>query len=319
MIGKTGHEIKISVVLPIYNVEKCIPYTLESLKAQTYRDFEIVLVDDGTPDRSIEVAESILKDTDISYKLIRQENGGLGYARNTGMDNSDGEWVYFLDTDDTIHKDTLKRMLDVGQESGADLVFSDFKNIYEYNNEQEAIQEKSAIEFSKNEIRQAFLKRSAVVLAPGTLYRRAFLKENGLRFEKIPWSEDQHFVWRVLSKVEKVAYLPCELYRYFQRASSIMHAAPISKMTESYKEIKKLPEYFEDDKKLASLIVPRWVLGCLHVVASRKDKEGFEDAWDQMDGKGCMKALLRFPSLKVKVIALTGVLSKGLLFRLIQR
>ncbi len=310
--------VKISVVLPIYNVEKYIPYTLESLKKQTYRNFEILLVDDGTQDNSVEIAEKILKDTDIAYKLIRQKNGGPGAARNTGAENSNGEWIYFLDTDDIIHEDTFRKMVEAAEEYDPDIVFSDFCHLNEYKDTVWELNEDSAKVFLSEEIQMAFLKRTAVILAPGTLYRKSFLNMNDLRFEKIPWSEDQQFVWRALSKINKAVYIRAPFYGYYQRDGSIMSAAPAKKMIDSYPKIKALPEYFENNPDISELIVPRWVLGCLHVASMRKNAEDWNSIWNEMEGRQCMKALLRFPSVKVKIVAFIGIVSNKLLFRVLR-
>lgn len=304
----------VSVILPIFNVEKFIPYTLESLKKQTYRHIEIILVNDGTQDNSVEVAEKILKQTDFAYKFIHQENSGQGSARNAGMDQSSGEWVYFLDTDDTIHPETFERMLEVGCTENPDFIFSDFKCIENYKIVEELPNAKTVDNYSAQEIQLAFLKRKVIILAPGTLYRRSFLKDNLLRFETIPWSEDQHFIWKVLSCVKKATYLREPLYYYYQREGSIMHATPISRMIQSYQKIQTLPKLFEKTSPIASLIVPRWVLGCLHVVASRNNANDWETIWQKLDGKRCLISLLHFPDIRVKLISIIGLMNRKMLF-----
>ena len=84
---------------------------MQSLLNQTYRDVEIILVDDGSPDRSIEVAQSVLESGDLTYHVLQQENSGQGIARNTGVAAAKGEWIYFLDSDDVIQPETLEEML----------------------------------------------------------------------------------------------------------------------------------------------------------------------------------------------------------------
>ena len=111
----------VSVVLPIYNVEKYLSRCLESVVNQSYRKLEIILVDDESPDKCPEICDKwAAKDSRI--KVIHKKNGGLGYARNTGIENATGEYICFIDSDDYIASDTIEKAYKSGIESKADIV-----------------------------------------------------------------------------------------------------------------------------------------------------------------------------------------------------
>ena len=116
--------VKISAVVPVYKVERYISELIESLQRQTIKDIEIILVDDGSPDRSgIICDEYAAKDARI--KVIHKPNGGVGAARNDGLDAASGEWVYFCDSDDWVEPDALQKLVEAGERNGAVVVYGD--------------------------------------------------------------------------------------------------------------------------------------------------------------------------------------------------
>ena len=96
MIGKP----LVAIVMPVYKVEKYIEDSINFVFRQSYKNIELIIVDDGSPDKSIQIAERLLLLSDIKYEIVRQENAGLGDARNTGMKIATGKWITFLDSDD---------------------------------------------------------------------------------------------------------------------------------------------------------------------------------------------------------------------------
>ena len=127
----------VSVVVPVYKVEDYIINTLKSIVSQTYKDLELILVDDGTPDQSIEIAEEYLKDKTIEWRVIHKKNAGLSAARNTGIENAKGEFIICPDSDDYIEPDTIASMVQHAQEQHLSCVFCGYKlvtieNIFQY-------------------------------------------------------------------------------------------------------------------------------------------------------------------------------------------
>ena len=122
--------IKVSVVIPIYNVEKYIEGCLKSICNQTLKDIEILCINDGTPDKSMKIVEKIAK-KDKRIKIINKENGGLSSARNAGIDNAKGKYIYFIDSDDQLKENALEILYNKMEEEKLETLFFDAENVYE--------------------------------------------------------------------------------------------------------------------------------------------------------------------------------------------
>ena len=120
--------IKISVIVPIYNVEKYLKKCLDSIIYQSLKDIEIIMVDDGSTDSCSQICD-YYSSLDERIKVVHKENQGLGLARNTGLDIAKGKYVTFIDSDDYISIDYLKKVYNVAEENKADVVYSGFANL----------------------------------------------------------------------------------------------------------------------------------------------------------------------------------------------
>lgn len=305
---------KVSVVIPVYGVEAYITHTMQSLQNQTFRDFEIILVDDGSPDQSIAVAKAALENSDLTYRILTQENSGQGVARNTGVAAAKGEWIYFLDSDDVIQPQTLERMLELTEEyPAADIVYTDYQYVYEDVFRKEPVAEEKVTAFTREEMLEGFLLRKKVVLVPGTLYRKSFLEDNNIRHIGIRWSEDQLFMWNVLSYVKQVVHTSRVLYNYFRHPGSTMSATPTGRVVDAYAVWKEtMPRLGDENTKRFALA--RWVLGCIRVYAQRSNYAQWKGLAESLEVTKHMEVLLRFPSWPVRVFALAGVANKRLLY-----
>ena len=304
----------VSVIIPIYKVEKYITDCLNSVLAQTYGNIEIVLVDDGSPDRSMEIAEQLLNDKGVSYVPVRQENMGLGEARNSGLRVATGEWIYFLDSDDMIVDATIEKLVSA-TETDTDFVFSGYRVIRNADESIASCGDEKSVIYDAEEIRKEFLMRKKIVLAPGTLYRKSFLDNNDLKFASIPWSEDQHFMFRVLQAAKKIAYIKEPLYLYLEREGSIMRATPAEKVLIGYNAIENLAKDVLTDKTFKKFVTARWVMGTLNSTARTYDYDEWKNLYKDLDGKKRLKRLLRFPDLKVKALAFLGIISPRLYYK----
>ena len=170
----------VSIVMPIYGVEKYIEDSVKSVINQTYCNIELILVDDGSTDCSTEIVERVLNENHFTYFLIRQDNAGLGYARNTGLKHSTGEWIIFFDSDDVILPETIERLVESADEK-ADLVFPDFRYVSQ-TDEVEAIKRGQIVSYSPEELQKDFLLRKRRILASGTMIKREVLIKNQLFF-----------------------------------------------------------------------------------------------------------------------------------------
>ncbi len=304
----------ISVIVPVYNVERYIQNTLVSLDSQTFRDFEIIVVDDGSQDASIKIASSHLEDSDVSWTVVEQKNQGSGIARNTGVEASRGEWIYFLDSDDAIQPFTFggfSRLVCAGD--APDIIFTKFQTVSEDDALKVAEKRNAITAYGRDELLRLFLLREIVPLVPGTLYSKKLLVENDISHEALRWSEDQHFMWRVLAHLDTAVFWDCVTYNYCQHAGSIMSSTPVERIIDAYARFLELPAEVPYDAA-AEFLVPRWVFGSLHATASRMDYKTWRGLFDSLDGACNIKKLGQFPASKVRLLSHIGAISPKFLY-----
>lgn len=303
----------VSIIVPVYKAENYIEDSIKSVLGQTYKNLELIVVDDGSPDESINRAKMILKESQLQYEIIRQENLGQGSARNAGLRVANGEWVLFLDSDDMLSDNGIEHMVSAIS-SDVDLVFCNYNSIISSN---EAIIECESCTpqyFSRNSLQKLFLKRKKVVLAPGTLFRKEFLMKNNLFFENIRWSEDQYFIWQVLYHITGACYLNEPIYQYLRRPGSIMTASEVQTMKMSYKTVCILSKYYENEKYVGQYIVPRWTMGTMNASAKYLPYAEWKILWDEIECSKHYRKLIMFPDIKVRIISIVGCLSKKLYY-----
>lgn len=305
----------ISIVVPVYKAERYLPHTIESLKCQTSKDFEVIFVDDGSPDQSAALISDLMQDSNLCWRLIRQENRGLGGARNTGFHEARGQWLLFLDADDTLQPYAVEAYTDTTRRfPHVDAVFSRYWNVGEEEALKPAPYDPRTELATRETLLRGFLTRKMVFLVPGSLYRMEYLRSNGVVHTTIPWSEDQYFMWQVLNRLKTAAVSRAVMYNYVHHTGeSIMNATPLSKILIAYDQYCRLPEEITDSQ-VSKYLLPRWCLGCLHVFAHRRDKASFDAFWEATTFSSQCKLLLTFPSWNIRILAAAGILCRPLLF-----
>lgn len=218
----------ISVVVPVYNVEKYLSRCIESIINQTYWDFEILLIDDGSTDSSAEICKMYLaKDKRIKY--IRKINGGLSDARNVGLVLSEGEYITFIDSDDFIHDSYLEYLYTVLVEHNADIVCC---NHIETSMDEIVLEEKeeNIICMSGHEACARVVSDLAPMLtsAWGSLYKKSCIENIRFPFRRL--HEDVATTYKYYLNSQKVIYSDRRLYAYYQRPDSIMHEVNLKKI-----------------------------------------------------------------------------------------
>ncbi len=309
----------ISVVLPIYNVEKYIRPCIQSLVNQTNQDFEVILVDDGSTDNSIDIAEEILKENDISFQIIKQRNSGLAAARNAGIRLANGIWVVCIDSDDVICKDFLHIVSQVHEP----VLFLNFKVVTKDNLLEEPSNNFQTRIIDQYEMLQSFLTRKYKLICPATFIRKDFLVEHNLWYNKnILFSEDQEFLWRVLFTTESMAYNETPSYNYFLRSNSIMTSSNIEKMWTGFLGIQNFcAEKAKEGKhpEIVKYILPRWVLGTLRTTTKLLNYKDFSKFADKMNAKTYIRMLKGFPENKARLLALLMIINRHLFYFIMRR
>ncbi|MGN0347048.1 MAG: glycosyltransferase family 2 protein [Lachnospiraceae bacterium] len=216
----------VSIVIPIYNVEKYLDACLTSVARQTYRPLEVILVDDGSVDGSAGIATRYVREYSF-FSLYTRENGGLSAARNTGMEHATGKYIYFLDSDDYLEETAIETLVNEATEKNADVVKF---QAFEFTDGQEEVEQKGYVyqgNYSGSYPGQAFLREQAKT-TDATMcscclifLERELLEKHNLRFPEKILHEDNLFHFRVLFYARSVVVLKKCLYYRRYRTDSI--------------------------------------------------------------------------------------------------
>ncbi|MCI8352157.1 MAG: glycosyltransferase [Clostridia bacterium] len=202
---------KVSVIVPVYNVENYIERCLNSLANQTLEDIEIIIVDDGSTDSSA----SIIKEYTDKYKNMtyyKKDNGGLSDARNYGMKYATGKYIAFLDSDDYIDANTYKIMYEKAKKEDSDIVECNFYWSYDKKNKKDIGE--------KYQGKKEMLEKARVV-AWNKLYKRELIEQAQIEFPKGLQYEDVEFFYKLVPYIEKVSFVKEPLIYYVQRKNSL--------------------------------------------------------------------------------------------------
>lgn len=211
---------QISVIVPIYNTEKYLHRCIDSILAQTFTDFELLLVDDGSNDHSGAICDEYAR-RDPRVRVFHKKNGGVSSARNLGLDNAKGEWIAFCDADDWVDKSMYKYMHDRLMREQADvaycditMVYTNFENVYKA-----ADYSSSKVEFLNNFIVSAWTLLSNVIA------KRSLFEIYQIRCpEGMAYAEDYHVSVRLMYYANKVCYIDKPLYYYNRKnETSALH------------------------------------------------------------------------------------------------
>ncbi|MDQ0198773.1 glycosyltransferase family 2 protein [Neobacillus ginsengisoli] len=241
---------KISIIVPVYNVEKYLVKCIDSILNQTFSDFELILVNDGSTDKSGEICDEYSK-IDKRIKVVHKKNGGLSSARNAGIDLAKGEYIAFVDSDDYIHKRMYEVLYNNAIINSSDIIICDFTVanegvFYDTSNLNIDIvaQNFSNIE-SLNKLYTS--KGISFIVAWNKLYKRELF--NDIRYEKGRIHEDEFIIHQILYKSSKVTYLPIKLYYYLQTNNSIIRSPYNIKRLDLVYALKERVDFFSEVKQ----------------------------------------------------------------------
>ena len=272
----------ISIVVPIYNVADYLHYAIDSLMKQTYQNFEVILVNDGSTDKSPMLCEDYANRYE-NIHVFHKENGGLSDARNFGVSKANSDWIFFLDPDDYLEEYTLELIVKIHKEHHADLISTKVKATSKYNAYTSyKLQEsdyKDLVPFTKEKALEAMLDdKFATVSACAKLYHRSIL-------EKVPFPvgkiyEDFYVVGQHLALADKIIISPLETYNYYRREGSIVRSTFTEKRYEFFDAVAKneevvRKEYIQNEELHQSLQAKK-ILGGFVVIGAKADS-GLKD------------------------------------------
>jgi glycosyltransferase involved in cell wall biosynthesis len=214
---------KISVVVPIYKVEKFLKRCIDTIVNQTYKNLEVILVDDGSPDKCGKIAEDY-GNLDSRIKVVHKKNGGLSDARNIGMQNVTGDFTLFVDSDDWLEKNMIEKMIHISIECNADVVQSAFYYAYEdhllFDNRYYQRDDPPIVLDNEALMEELVVGERVKNFAWGKLYKTEIIRD--IPFEKGVLFEDVFWAHLVMKRVKTYVILNQPLCYYFQRSDSIV-------------------------------------------------------------------------------------------------
>lgn len=210
----------ISVIVPVYNTEKYLDQCIQSILSQTYTDFELLLIDDGSTDTSGVICDRYAEQ-DSRVRVFHKANGGVSSARNMGLDNARGEWICFVDSDDWVDVAMYKEMYTRAMSENADIVYCDICMVFHTSS-----REWKAADY--NSSKKVFLNNyiaSTWTSLCNLLVKRTLFDVNQIRNpEGFPFAEDYHVSTRLMFFADKICYVPKPLYYYNRiNESSALH------------------------------------------------------------------------------------------------
>lgn len=268
---------KISVIVPIYKVENYINKCIDSILNQTYKNIEVILVDDGSPDGCGEIADSYeLKD--FRVKSVHKENGGLSDARNYGMKYATGKYVVFVDSDDWIKEEMIETLVGLVIELKADIVQSGFYYAYDQYllyDDRYYKEDMDPIQLNRDELmRELVINEKVKNFAWGKIYKIGLIKD--IPFKKGVLFEDVFWAHNVMNRVSKYVICHKPMYYYLQRNDSIVSTYTVRNLDiiRGMKERHKfIEENYEELTNESYRILTKTILLHYYLLNKNKDKD----------------------------------------------
>lgn len=249
----------ISLVMPVYNVEKFLNKALVSVENQTFKDFEMIIVDDGSNDKSYEIAEEFCN-RNPNFKLIKQENSGPAAARNTGVSHCRGEYIAFMDSDDYLEKNFLEELYSLAKKTGADITCCNF-NMYFPNKNLKIYMPFNSLPgvYTKSKaLRKLILDISVHYFIWNKLYKKELFLERNIKFDDM-YFEDISTLPRLFYFAKTVAFTSKALYNYTMRENSILHSINAKKVNDYIKALGIIKSFLEENNDYKEYSSHVWV------------------------------------------------------------
>lgn len=242
----------ISVIVPVYNVEKYINKCIDSIVNQTYKNLEIILVDDGSLDKCGRICDEYAN-MDNRIKVIHKENAGVSSARNSGIENSTGSWIAFVDADDWIERNYFTELLRIAKEKDAELILCGYNRITNKKSEKIDNTGELVVLDSKENLNKILNPQTGYALSWAKLYKRDIIGEN-LFDTTIIVGEDALFNERVSVNINNSCFYKKSLYNYRIHSNSVVKKFNHSYVNNYLKAIEinrsYLKEKYNDDKEV---------------------------------------------------------------------
>lgn len=232
----------ITIVVPVYNVERYVEKCLDSIIKQTYQNIEVLVINDGSTDNSLEIIKEFSK-RDNRVLIFTKENGGLSDARNYGLDRAQGKYILFIDSDDYIESDMVNKMYSEALMNDADLVYCDIKYVFENESSPPFIVTGFRQNIEGDSVVKGLL---SVPSAWNKLYKKSLFDQTDVRYPNGLWYEDIPTTFRLLPTIKKIGYVNEPFVNYLQRDGSIMSSKYDDRMLHIYEVFNIVNTYYKE-------------------------------------------------------------------------
>lgn len=320
---ETKNKINASVIIPCYNCAKSIVETLESLESQTYKSFEVICINDGSSDDTLDILRQWLDKKTLNIKIIDQENGGVSRARNRGIDNADTAYVLFLDADDIYHKDYIYHLVNSVEQFRADVSYCrlvrNLDIVKKYNDE---------IAYKINNQQEAMDKLMYEMYQYGFycyLYRKDILDKYNLRFdENTKYFEDREFNWKYLCHCATYVLVDAPMYGYrVCENSATQKMTSWQRTVNSLNAVKRVEEYlalYQCDYLdiLKSYLYQRVMWSVAKNIVLCGDKEMYRQLQENYNVKVCMKRTAKDSNKLVAISSMLYLIHPMLFYKVVR-
>lgn len=271
---------KVSIIIPVYNVEKYLRDCLNSVVNQTYKNLEIILINDGSKDNSGKICDEYAQ-KDNRIIVVHNSNKGVSNARNCGINLSTGKYIVFIDSDDSVENEYISKLMEVNRNNDYDLIFCNMQDIYLNKNKIIKRKKEVPVNFLTGIFKNDYFYLREIIDVPVLkLYKTKIIKENDIRFpEHIFYAEDQMFNFQYYSYVKKYKYIDNILYNYFHRDNkSLSQIINMSIFNMTLEKIIKEKEFFEKNNiKNKEILLNDRIIGTIERFVAIEKKHSYKN------------------------------------------
>lgn len=272
----------VSVIIPCYNAAKTLPLTLKSLENQSYQDFEVIIINDGSTDNIKDVVNSHMNQSSLNIRFIEQDNSGVSAARNNGLRNANGQYICFLDGDDVYHREFLTLMVELVEQNNIDVSFAYLdRDIDSILNKKEINSRNTSI-INKNDLMKTFMYEKENIHFGGFIYKMDIIRKHNICFTAgAEYGEDLEFAWKYLTHCSTGIIIKDKMYGYYNNPCSAVNTVRWNKtdLVESMLRVKQymLNENCDYVDKISDYMLPRTVWTTAKTFAKGKRRDLYKE------------------------------------------
>lgn len=316
-------EPNVSVIIPCYNAADTIVNTLNSLERQKFKDFEAIVINDGSTDNLDEIISEYTATSNITIHYIKQDNCGVSVARNTGLDNAKGEYIVFLDADDIYHCNFISALYQTLKDLNVDTAYCLFSRDIKKMSIEEDNPANSVERLSANEVMLNFMYKTMPMGFWTFIYKKAILDNFNIRFtQNIKYGEDLEFTWKYLTHCQTGAALKKPLYGYFDNPKSVVNTVNWRK-TDLLTSVARVENYLREANSpfyetYKNYMYSRTIWAVLKTFAQAQRKDLFYKFIAEYDVKRHMKTMCKAPNVLIRISSILYCINPILFYRAAQ-